>query len=383
LGSDLRVHVFDSKQSSFNLGMEEQAFCGGALVPLTALLRRNAQPTLCTQGFFCQVLTDEVKVALLPLEAVRMAKKLKSVEAGASGLERPTADLGHVLLRLQLTLYDMVPAQLYFARPFRGERLEEITDLGRIDEPMSVLKAVAAGIQRVKKALAPELLVNALDQLREAGLSSFILLSLWTYAMLLAPVWKLPGVFAAVSGMVVWQISSQAHLARVDDPPRLYKDELPTTDSGLSHLERVKKGAAQAIKVELGLMQFARGLHTFAQRAEKILYLVTLQDPYLSIICGGLLIGFMLMTSISLWVVMAIFGRSGPPLLIWACGLLVLLPSNCRSHVFAFANWLQECKARWLGPGKMKQMLESFWLRIPDGPEAVHYELFERYLLVP
>jgi len=103
-GSDVRVHVFDRASSQFDMGLEENAFCGGALVPL-ALVMQHGISSECgvRERWFCRTFTLEVTLRLLPLEVLWMRSKLESAELG-SGIPAPKLERGHVLLRFQMHL---------------------------------------------------------------------------------------------------------------------------------------------------------------------------------------------------------------------------------------------------------------------------------------
>eukprot|EP00747_Dinoflagellata_sp_TGD_P095265 gnl/TRDRNA2_/TRDRNA2_166419_c0_seq4.p1 gnl/TRDRNA2_/TRDRNA2_166419_c0~~gnl/TRDRNA2_/TRDRNA2_166419_c0_seq4.p1 ORF type:complete len:719 (-),score=110.16 gnl/TRDRNA2_/TRDRNA2_166419_c0_seq4:120-2276(-) len=379
-GCDVLVHVFDTDSSNFNMGMEENCFCGGAFVPLSVLFRRCPQPQRLLSK---NAIEMDLAVALLPLEAVQHQSRLEAAEPG-SGIPRPAVSLGHVFLRLRLTLYDSTPALLYGAIPCYCEIAEvSSSHIGRLDEPTSVLKAVAAAVSRAHKAMDYRPWLQVVDELREAPKTAVLLYALWTFLVLFVPVYLAPICVLSVVPLFSYKMSKMSHLARVNDPPRLYSDEQEDPDRDATLIEWGKKRAAMGIKVSIFMMELATRINAYSAQLERLMFVFSLRDPYISAACGvlALMVTFCMVACI--WVMQLIIGVIGAGYVVWVCGCIWLLPARARAALVRAYHALEELSERIIGPGKISQMIESLWRRIPDDVGAVHYDLFDRYVLVP
>jgi len=376
--SDLRIHVFDVDSTKFSMGFERQAFCGGAFVPLTMLYRsRQGAKTPLFSGLFTRSLQTELMVRLLPVDALWDRSKLATLK----DLKQPQRELGRVTLRLTLVLHERVPVCMFTALPYYGEPQENLVTVGRIDSPMSVVTAVSVALQRLRNVLDIGPCLEVLDQLRETKVTSAILFVTWTYAALFAPPWKLPGCLLILLAMLVWKFSEQSHSARVNDPPQLYLEESADTTKTASLSERGWKGMKNALQMELQLMQFAKNVTLLATRLERVRFLVSLRDPYLSLVCFAILGTIAFSLTVFLHVVLIMLGHLGMPILFWLVGCVVLLPRDKLVHVKRWAQWVKEQRERILGPALLWKLLWSIWQRIPDDPESQHFDLFERHVL--
>mmetsp|Transcript_33334 Transcript_33334/g.72790 ORF Transcript_33334/g.72790 Transcript_33334/m.72790 type:complete len:650 (-) Transcript_33334:260-2209(-) len=377
VGSDLCVHVFDSDSQKFNFGWEDQAFCGGAIVPLVVLHHRCGRQ----EGWhaFENVREAELAVALLPIEAFRDTLKLQDGK-----LRDPQMNLGHVLLKLRLTLFVGPPGWLYVSMPFLGENSEvmvpSVLDVG---DPVTVVKAVYTAIHRVKNALDFSLWFEAFDQLREATSSFLALMSIWSYYALVAPPWGFPVCIVLVLALLAFQMSRISRLARLSTPMRLYQEAKEDTDREMTVMERMKKRGQKAVKMERSLMNFAVSATKFASGLERVRYIFMLRDPHLSLAIGSVAVMGSLMATMALWVFVTVFGRTAMPLLFWALGCVGLLPRRRRQDLIWFVAKMKALKERILGPGRLVKVLACLWRRIPDSVEAQHFDLFEGYLLIP
>lgn len=191
-----------------------------------------------------------------------------------------------------------------------------------------------------------------------------------------------------VFSIAVYHLSHLGEQCRRDDPPKLYKDELPQNE--LSFTERRKQEVATAIKVEMAVMKFATIVNNFTAFLEKLRYLVMLRDPYISLLCGGLLVVTVLSGTVVLAVLMLVFGQLGPFLFIWTWGCFILLPNSAQARLYNYYSWLEEQSMGrlcsyfgWTTSSFSFEMLACFWARIPDGLEAQHCDIFDRYCMVP
>jgi len=376
--SDLRIHVFDVDSTKFSMGFEQLAFCGGAFIPLTMLYRsRGGAHAPLLSGLFTRSLETELWVRLLPMEALWERSKLATLRE----LKQPQ-NLGQVRLRLKLVLHERVPVRMFTALPYHGEPQENLVTVGRIDSPMSVLAAVSVALQRLRSVLDVAPCLEVLDQLRETKATCAILYVTWTYSLLFAPPWKLPGCLLVLLALVVWKFSEQSHSARVSDPPQLYLEEPADVTKMASFAERGKQGMKNALQMELQLMQFAKNVTLLSTRLERVRFLISLRDPYLSLVCCVILGAMAFSLTVFLHIVLFIFGRLGVPILFWLVGCVVLLPQDKFVHVKHGVQWLIRQRERILGPALMGKVLWSIWQRIPDDPESQHFDLFEHHVLL-
>jgi len=379
VGCDLRVHVFDGDSKKFSFGSEDRAFCGGAFVPLSSIVRHHAGLGGPISGLLCQTFEAELAVKLLPLDAVRMARKLQKAET--TGLERPsvTGGLGYVVLRLRLTVYDWVPAWMYTKLPYRGQHAEVYLDGAQVDNPMSILKAMGKSMERLSRALNPRIFLDAMERLQERAATAVLIHALWAYTCLWAPVWKVPG--CVVAAIVILAAEVSCVNKEVAESPRLYREELGDDVADLSRMERTKHKVHQAVKMELRMMKFASAVTKVAIVAEKVRYILTLQDPKLSVLILALLCCCLAGATAALRVAAAVFGRQASFVFAWAGGCVLLLPARGRDGCRQLVQRLIAEKERRLGRGRLKPMVLALWRRIPDGLEAQHCELAESYVL--
>jgi len=378
-GCDLKVHVFDRDSLRFGVGLEHTAFCGGSVVPLSTLLRHNASSGFFFRGFGSKRLETRLSVALLPLQVVRCARKLRPADpTSAMNFEQPPEDLGSIVLHLRLTLYEQAPALLYCAVPFRGEAQQAHWETGRVDEPKSVKEAVAASLLRIKRNRTTKVWVGALDRLREAPHLSVAILWMWSYTVLLAPVWMVPGCILAGLLTLSWQVAYVGECMRRERPALLYWAEVAPGSKDRGPLRRA---VTKAVKAQVYLLRFANKLNMAAAVIEKIRFLFMFRDPYLSVVFTGILLAVTVLSTVLLRVLVALFGSFGLPVLVWAMGLVALLPRRFRSYIFRFFCWMKQMKLRYIGHGKLLQVLMCLWERVPEGIEEQHYDLCERYVL--
>eukprot|EP00929_Paragymnodinium_shiwhaense_P097690 TRINITY_DN59316_c0_g1_i1.p1 TRINITY_DN59316_c0_g1~~TRINITY_DN59316_c0_g1_i1.p1 ORF type:complete len:670 (+),score=184.57 TRINITY_DN59316_c0_g1_i1:52-2061(+) len=385
VGSDLHVHIFDAGSTKFDMGLEESAFCGGAIVSLAAALRKSpGARRICGESFSARELQAEVAVKLLSFDALKERFKFD----GLLDDDQPP-DLGHVLLKLTLTLYDHSPMTLYGAVPFRSQFSPSIKETGRVSDPASVVKAAFLGLQRVKSALDMSSWIEAGNQLREHLPSIVFLQALWMYSLLMAPRWQWPGLVAVPLFLLMRTNAAVVHDRRAADPPRLYKApdaEASSEPTSLSITERGKQSIKQAVKMQLGLMNFATSCTDFARRVERITYVLTFRDPQLTVIVGLGGGGATLAVTVFLWFWMLIFGHKGWAVLIWVAGTIGLLPKAAQATLQDIMQKLKAEKTRLLGPDvlaeKAQATLSALWERIPDGMESLHVELCENSVCI-
>jgi len=315
---------------------------------------------------------------LLPVEVLWERSKLATLKE----FKQPAPKLGHVMLRLKLVLHERVPVCMFTALPYHGEPQENLVTVGRIDSPMSVVTAVSVALQRLRTVLDIGPCVEVLDQLRETKATCAILYVTWTYALLFAPPWKLPGCLLVLLALLVWKFSEQSHSARVSDPPQLYFEEPADATKMASFAERGKQNMKNALQMELHLMQFAKNVTLFATRLERVRFLVSLRDPYLSLVCFVILGTMAFSLTVFLHMVLVMFGRLGMPILFWLVGCVLLLPRDKFVHVKDGVQWLIKQRERLLGPPLLGKLLWSIWQRIPDDPESQHFDLFEHHVLL-
>ncbi|CAE7213586.1 unnamed protein product [Symbiodinium pilosum] len=372
LGSDLGVYAFDRGSSKFAIGMEDQAFCGGCLVPLTTLTQRCMKKRfwdVLRSSFSQQVFQADVKLQLLPLHVVRGKWKLEPGEV--TGASQPKVQLGSVVLRLTLSL-DNTPALLCF-RPSDGFQRPAMVEShrGHVSDPFSVLKAAGLAVGRISFALKMDLWKATVDDMRDSLLFSPLLVAWWTLTVLVAPLWTWPFLVQLALSLFAWRLYSLSLQAPVSERRRLYADE----GGGVS-----KDLMKEAMKAQLHIMQLTDSVNAAASQIEKVKFIVAMEDRCLSTIClaAALAISFMLcLPALMLhWIMLSGFWRY----LLWLPGSCAVLPKALRSPIFQFLSKLEQQRQELMG-NDLERILEGFWQRMPNGTEASHLYLFKEYVL--
>lgn len=381
-GVDLRLHVFDLDSSKFAMGLEDRAFCGGALVPLSVLHYRGDS----TRGAVGYTHEAEIGVRLLPIELLQLKNKLGAMKDAPKALKEGVPDLGHVLLRLRLHLFDHTLQHMLLADPYLGVLPRSLTDTGKIDDPMSVVVAVYTSMQRMRNAMDFAVYARAADELRESAAGGVLLL-IWMYATLLAPTWQLPGCALAALSLLMRQVAACSRLARADKKVSFFPAEDFATEAvekeRLTLKERSKESIRKAVNMEMTLIRFARTLNSYAAKLERLSFLVSLRDPYLSFVYSIILLIATLACCVAMWVLSKVPCGLGIPLVIWAVGCSVTLPSKVRAWLRGIALQAKALKESLVGRSRISRILRNFWLRVPDGLEAQHWGLFEGRVLLP
>mmetsp|Transcript_76152 Transcript_76152/g.236402 ORF Transcript_76152/g.236402 Transcript_76152/m.236402 type:complete len:359 (+) Transcript_76152:1-1077(+) len=356
------------------MGFEHQAFCGGAFVPLVAVLQRGAAgpvDRVCSRTFEVRL-----RLALVPLDLLRTSYKLEPAEL--SGAARPQSPRGHVLIGLRLTLYEP-PLALYLAEPLCLPP-QQAASLGQVSDPMSVLKAAAAAVARAGRALNVEPWAVALDELREDPVHAFTLFLWWTCTSLLAPIWAWPVLLVAVLPLLARRVRTTSDRAFREEPLRLYSDELADPHKDLDATKRVKRAVKGAVGVQLTIMQFVDKLNGITSQVERLKFLVSLGDGCQSALWGTAALAAAAFASLALRLLLLAFGGDGPRYLAWLVGCYALLPRRGREAFCALARAAK--RTRELMGDRVSKRISCLWRRIPDGVEACHLGLFERYVLI-
>jgi len=382
-GADLRVGLFDVGLAQFGPGMEHEAFCGGAFLPLAAIMKRGSPRRNWMHGLWAKTFEDELALALLPLELLRGRSKLEP--AVVSGMRRPLRSHGHIMLRVSLHLYD-TPLSLCLASPQHfcpskaGTQIE--VDTTQRGDPIQAMQAAAATAARAKWALGsvmPWLAVLRAISSEPAPAATFH--TWWAVTSLIAPIWTLPILLVIGILLVAWKAACIAQQRLREEPLRLYVDEVqpigaPSPGATEPATERVCKAVRNAAGSHLSVLEWANIANRALSHLERVSYVLTFGDGHTALLCGlaALVLAFLaslalLLLPLLLWIWCLRF-------LIWLLGCYALLPSrHRRPWVRRFHSYLDALE-RLLG------VVAPYWLRLPDGVEHAHVALFERYAVI-
>lgn len=374
-GSDLRLHVFDVASPRFAMGLEESAFCGGALVPLSVLhYHRRECRSERPLRHACEA---KVGVRLLPLDFLA-AGKLSMQQSSLKS--RECAKVGVVLLRLRFHSHSHSVPGMLAAIPFRGIPRSHV-EAARVDQPMSIIVSVAKSLERLGSAFDFKAYLTAADAVRDSAVSCLALLLIWSYVSLLAPLWQLPWCVLLAWLLLVREVAIAAREAREADPPTLLQQEDDSDNWNM--IEQSKKGLKKAVSLQLVLVDFARTCNGLARNLERVSHIASLRDPVLAQTCGLVLLCSTTATSLSIWGLSLVPRQMGVPLVIWMSGVAVLLPRAYQEKIFFSLVSLYNLKEQVLGPHRVIPSLQAFYSRVPDRDEALHWELFEQCVLLP
>ncbi|CAE8589568.1 unnamed protein product [Polarella glacialis] len=369
-GSDLGVFVFDRCATSFRLGDEDKAFCGGCFVPLAAIIQRSACWSALYSGLLGTSFEVELTLNLLPLRVVRAKSKLQP--ACTSGTKNPMMQLGQVRVGLKLSLRQS-PLELYFVdqdtTSFQASAEAMGASAGHVSNPLSVLNAAANAAGRTGNALKMESWAAALDELRES--CSPVWVGCWSVGTLGAPLWCWPLLVAPFLWLFAWKVKMVDSRFIKDERHNLYVNE--DGDPAPKDLMR------EAVKVQLSIMQLTDSVNRLASQLEKVKFLVAADDRCLSSIIAVLSLAASLALAMALWISVYICNSGFWRYLLWLPGTAVLLPKSLRGPLYkALAE--AEFRRRQLLGDDMERRLAGFWHRVPDGKEASHLQLFKQEL---
>eukprot|EP00928_Gymnodinium_smaydae_P086037 TRINITY_DN6983_c0_g1_i2.p1 TRINITY_DN6983_c0_g1~~TRINITY_DN6983_c0_g1_i2.p1 ORF type:complete len:592 (-),score=71.46 TRINITY_DN6983_c0_g1_i2:324-2099(-) len=368
LGSDLGVYVFDRGSARFKMGSEDQAFCGGCLVPLTEIIQDSSGDSLgsglrssCSGLQFHAQFT----LKLLPLDIVRAKCKLEP--ASLTGAKQPEVDLGMIRLDLRLTLKE-VPMKLYFQPlSIRQAAKQTLADYkGHVGDPLSVLKAAGMAVGRVGSALQIERWKVAADELRESTALAFG----WSLLVLVAPLWVWPLLSTLMVPLFALKLSNVPY--DQDQQPCMYVD--PDRDRSYEALMK------EVVKMELNIMQLTETFNKAATRLEKIKFSLTFEDRCRSFVCLCVLLAGSLVMSVGLYLLLLVLEFVNWRFLLWLPGTCFLSPKALR-HIVCDAAAKVLVLTRKITGDNLDRALAGLWHRIPDGVEALHLALFKRYVL--
>lgn len=367
--SDLGVFFFDRASIKFQTGSEDAAFCGGCFVPLTSVIEESSKGrfTECLRG---QTFEATIGVELLPLEVMRAKQKL--VPADVSGSKKPKISHGSALLHFKLSLNEPV-INVLFSDNISISSSTSVKALrsGHVGDPFSVLKAAATAVGRMGLALNLEVIPTAVTEFQETPAATCALSLWWSFITLSAPVFLWPLLLALVLPFLTWKVRSVLLRAPTDDHQRLYIDE-----DGEPNKALVK----EALKVSLNIMQLTDNLNKFASQIEKAKIILSLHDLPVSILCGFICLAATLLSSIGLLISIYLLNHGIWRYLLWLPGIYAVLPRAMRTPIYDAAMQLEAWRAQALGD-ELERRLQGLWARIPDGIEASHRQLCNKYVL--
>lgn len=364
-GTDLRLHVFDKGSTRFDLGFEEQSACGGAVIPLFAVIQEvPLKERLQSSRFettFC--------VKLLPFEVIRKGK-LERAE-GTAGAVQPTVPLGHALVRLTVELYE--PLWKTCIRDVPPAPPMETT----AHNVTTTLETTAAAVARTKLVLDPTVWVEAMTDIRDTWWSAAILLVWWTL-MLCSPLWLWPLMLATVP---TWLLARSLATRRLTAEASifLYADEMANPDKDLRLIERGQKAVKEIVKVQQKFQQNAESMNKLSALLEKLMYAAAVNDTTFSMFFALVLIALAVGVTVQLLVLMLSIASGFWRHALWFGGVCLFLPEVPRSHVRHKIHHAIENRPP--AVQQAQQAFKSIWHRIPDAVEACHLELFRRYVL--
>lgn len=368
---DLQVRVWDRKDVRFTLGFEDQTLCGGAFVPLLAVVQQECNNHV-DAWMHRREFTTRIKVKLLPLKLVRAKSKLEPAED--SGVWRPKHDHGHLVLGLELNLFE-TPLQLYFAVPFMGAP-QKAKVVGHVSDPMGTLKAAGVAVARAGKAANIVSWAAAVDKLRENPVSAVLFQLWWAFTALRAPLvaWPVLVVLAAaLLPPLAWSLGAVSRAALGEE--RLYVDEVPATESerdSNSHLEKLVKGVTT-------ILRLTDRLTAAAVQVEKVRFLMAFADPAASALFTLLALALAVAAGAGLQLLLLLAQWGWLRTCLWLWSSIALAPRSCREAcAWAAAEIAAACQ-KVMGDRCQQQAL-AFWDRVPDAVEVCHLQLCRGYV---
>jgi len=325
----------------------------------------------------------EIGVRLLPLELLE-ERKLSTHKEVPKRLRNGLPDLGSVLIRLRLHLYEnnlprMLLQDWAIPKPHTIVAGQNGNQPVRLDDPKTVVSAVSVAMTRMKNAMNLDLYRRACRELRETVTQRSVLMALWTYSSMLGRPWHLPVCFVLGVFVFLWQVSQVSAADRRSRPPGFFEED----EEKLSLHERNKERIRKLVDMEIKLVRFARSLTVWASRLEKLRCICSLRDPYISLVCGGLAFALALALGTFLCFLSFVPYGLGPYFVLWMAGMVALLPDPQQETLRRWFFKAKAYKERMLGPNRLFPALRNLWGHVPDGLEARHLELFESHVLLP
>jgi len=375
VGSDIRVHIWDSGNSGFRMGFEDTGFCGGAFIPLSTFYRRPGTVTdRMAQQMQCTDFESLVKVKLLPLTIMRAKSKL--VPAEVSGAKDPEIEHGTVTLRVRLKLL----------APYAKLRFQEevnVTPSGlvshQINDAGSTLKAAAGAIGRVGKTTQLfTLLHDGLHGLRESATSVVLLQLWWGFTAIKAPASLWPSLFALLFLAMAWSTSRQlgGMAACGTKNANLFVEDSDTP----GQLEKISQTVKSLAKVQYSILTTSDNLSLAAIQVERVWYALSGDDTFASATAAAVILGVAALTGIAIETVKMACDRGLLRPIIWVLGLSLWVPQSVRDAQKRFGN---DCADFLQGQfdDKLARRVSALWQRIPDAMETAHVTLAEQYCI--
>jgi len=367
--------------------MEHEAFCGGLFVPLAAIIKRGSTRRTWLHGLWARTFEDELALALLPLDLLRGRSKLEP--AIVSGMRQPLRSHGHILLRVSLHLYD-TPLSLCLASPRHFSSsctgTEMQVGIAPRGDPIQAMQAAAATAARAKRAIGsiePWLAVLHAINSEPAPAATFH--AWWAMTSLIAPAWTLPILLVIGILLVAWKAGCIAQQRLREEPLRLYVDEVqptvvPSAEATEPATERVRKAVRNAAGAHISVLELASTANRALSHLERVSHIFAFGDGHAAMLCGLAVLVPAFVAALALRLLPLLLGIRCLRVLIWLMGCCALLPPRHREPVVeAAGHYFHDALA---ALERLLAVVAPFWLRLPDGVEAAHLALFERYVVI-
>jgi len=304
-------------------------------------------------------------------------------------LRQPLRSHGHIMLHVSLHLYD-TPLSLCLASPRHFCPSKTGTDIEvetvQRGDPIQAMQAAVATAARAKRALGsvmPWLAVLRAISSEPAPAATFH--AWWAVTSLIAPFWTLPILLMIGILLVAWKAGCIAQQRLREEPLRLYIDEVqppaaPSREATEPATERVRKAVRNAAGAHLSVLELANTANRALSHLERVSYIFNVGDGHAAMLCGFAVLVPAFLAALALRLLPELLGIQCLRVVTWLLGCCALLPPRHREPVVEAAGHCFHDAVAALE--RLLSVIAPFWLRLPDGVEAAHLALFERYVVI-
>jgi hypothetical protein len=185
--------------------------------------------------------------------------------------------------------------------------------------------------------------------------------------------------------LVAWKAGCIAEQRLREEPLRLYVDEVqpivaPSPEATEPATERVRKAVRNAAGAHLSVLELAKASNRALSHLERVSHIFAGGDGHAAMLCGLAAMVPAFVAALALRLLPLLLGIWCLRVLIWLLGCCALLPPRHREPVVhaageGFNNAIAALE-------RLLAVVAPFWLRLPDGVEAAHLALFERYIVI-
>jgi len=253
-------------------------------------------------------------------------------------------------------------------------------------DPIQAMQAAAATAARAKRALESVMpWVAVLRAISSEPAPAATFHAWWAVTSLIAPAWTLPILLMIGILLAAWKAGCIAQQHLREEPLLLYVDEeqqivAPAPEATEPATERMRKAVRNARGMHLSVLELATTANRALSHLERVSHIFAFGDGHAAILCALAALVPAIVAALALRLLPLLLGIRCIRVLIWLLGCCALLPPRHREPVVEAAGHCFHDAL--VALERLLAVVAPFWLRLPDGVEAAHLALFERYVVI-